>query len=184
MSLLEQLAIRCQLIRVEKFFDLLVGTIPDGAHLGRWTAAAAVGRCATIGVATPATTAPTTASSAHSTSTSATATATASAAHSTATASVFPEVFHRHYFIGDDRANLALLRGIQFERFRQRRHPLIDHLTGISLLILGLHAGSERETPEDNCTNCHDESESSSAAWNLLRIQWFLIAIVVEGGRC
>jgi hypothetical protein len=108
LSLLEQLPKSRQLLRVENRFDLLVGAIPDGAHLGRSspsrTAACAIGRRATT---TPAATASSAAPSA-SPSTA------ASALPSTAlTAPVLSELFHRHCFVGDHRADFGLLRGIE-----------------------------------------------------------------------
>jgi hypothetical protein len=92
------------LLRVENLFDLLVGAFPNDAHLGRWaspsrTAACAIGRRI-------ATTSASTASSAPSTA--------ASALPSAAlTAPVFSEFFHRHYFVGEHRADFGLLRGIE-----------------------------------------------------------------------
>jgi Photosynthetic reaction centre cytochrome C subunit len=101
LSLLEQLAKSRQLLRVENCFDLLVGAIPDGAHLGRWaspsrTAACAIGRRTTT---TPAPTAPSTPPS--------------TAPSPALTAPVFSEVFHRHCFVGEHPADFGLLRGIE-----------------------------------------------------------------------
>jgi hypothetical protein len=173
--LLEELPISRQLVGVEEFFDLFVGAVPDGAYLSRWTAAFSAGgigrRTAVTAAAAAATTAPTTHSTTSSAATAATAAA-ASTTHSTMTAAVFPEVLHRHYLIGQDRADPALLRGIELERRRQPLHPLIDHLTWIhSLLILTVRAGCESETPDDCRANCRGEGQASSSAGNLLHVQ-------------
>jgi hypothetical protein len=108
--LLEHLAIRCHLLRVENCFDLLVGAIPDCAHLGRLRSqpGAAVSTACTIwsSATTPASAAATPASSA------APAT-TLPSTSSPLTARSFSEGLDIHYFVREDRANSALLRGIQ-----------------------------------------------------------------------
>jgi hypothetical protein len=108
LSLLEQLPKSRQLLRVENCFDLLVGAIPDCARFGRSspsrTAACAIGRRATT--TTPAPPAPSTSSTAPFTGPS-------TAPSAALTAPIFSEVLHRHCFVGDHRADLVLLRGIE-----------------------------------------------------------------------
>jgi hypothetical protein len=111
--LLEQLAKTRQLLGVQNSFDLLVGAIPDGAHLGRWasrTAAAFAAACG-IGRRTTTTAAPTAPSTAPASSSSPSATLTS---HSSAlTARAFSEILQLHGFVNDDRADSGLLRGIE-----------------------------------------------------------------------
>jgi hypothetical protein len=107
--LFEDLAISRELLRVENRFDLLVGAIPDAAHFGgltsRTTAACAIGWRTTP--AATATTAPSTAPS------TATSTSASASAFTALTARVFSEGLHIHRFVGEDRANSRLLRGIE-----------------------------------------------------------------------
>jgi hypothetical protein len=103
--LLEQLAISRQLLRVENSFDLLVGAVPDGAHLGRLaprTAAAFSAACAIGRRTTPTPTAPSAAPS-----------TTLTPRSSALTSRVFSEGLHLHCFVSEDRADSSLLRGIE-----------------------------------------------------------------------
>jgi hypothetical protein len=103
--LLEQLAISRHLLRVENSFDLLVGAIPYGAHLGRLvsrTAATASAACAIGRRTTPASTAPSAAPS-----------TTLTPPSSALTACVFSQGLHIHCFVSEDRADSILLRGIE-----------------------------------------------------------------------
>jgi hypothetical protein len=108
---LEQLAKSRQLLRVQKRFDLLVGAIPEGTHLGRWASTArAIGRR----TATPAPTASsTTASAASPSTTSTTASASAASSAGALAARIFSEGLHVHRFAGDDPADFVLLCRIE-----------------------------------------------------------------------
>ncbi len=103
--LLEQLAISRQLLRVEGSFDLLVGAIPDGAHLGRLASRTAAAFSAACAVGRRATPAPTASFAAPST--------TLTTRSSALIARVFSEGLHLHCFVGEDRADCGLLRGIE-----------------------------------------------------------------------
>jgi hypothetical protein len=156
--LLEQLAIGRRLLRVENSFDLRVGPIPNGAHLGRratrTTAACAIWRRTNSTTTTSATPSPAAASTPAPT-------ASAPAAPSaTLAARVFSERLQVHRFVREDRTDFGLLRGIELQRFRQPRHPVVDHLARIHSLasgrtlllrILPLRAGAacERHTPDN-----------------------------------
>jgi hypothetical protein len=108
----ENLAISRHLLRVENRFDLLIGAIPDGAHLGRL----ASGTAATRGIRwrTAATAATTPAPTAATSTARSTATSTPSPSTATAlTAPAFSEGLHVHGFVSEDRADSGLLRGIE-----------------------------------------------------------------------
>jgi hypothetical protein len=163
--LLEDLPKRRQLLRAENSFDALVGAIPDRSHLLRSPSrtAAAFSACAvgrrTASASTTTTTAPAS-STAHSATSSTTA---AASTASSLTTGVLPKVLHLHRLIGQDRADLGLLRGIELQRLSQSCHLLVDHLArihsrpvGRTLLLrfLALRGGRERDTSHDGRANC------------------------------
>jgi hypothetical protein len=187
--LLEHLAKCRQLLRVENCFDSLVGAIPDGAHLLRWPSRTAAAFCAARAVGGGTTSASTASSTAHSTSPSTTAPSPSPSPSSALTAGVFPQVLHLHCFVGQDRADFSLLRGIELQRLRQFCHPLVDHLTRIHsrpvggtllLRILAPRGGGERDTPDDGRANYRGERQTPSSMGNLPDVHYSSLPGVVR----